>query len=126
MKKNTLKIVVILFLNFLLLSTITEAKPKRVEVEGEITDQNGKVWHYSGWIEFKLLPPTLTDYDIWVTDPNGIRYHFTGIVMVNSSDCTGHFYDEHCMYLTNEQGDIVNINTIPWLEIYEALKTHID
>jgi hypothetical protein len=86
------------------------AEAKRINVHGTIHDQNGGAWNYTGWIEFDICcPPALTHFDIWVTGPDGKRYHFTGMAAPGGQ---GNGWNISPLY--DDLGNLWPLNTIPW------------
>lgn len=55
-------------------STSAEAARRNINMTVKSTD--GTVWHIKGWIEFDVLPPKMTGWDVTVTNDKGGNWHF--------------------------------------------------
>ncbi len=86
------------------------AEAKIINVKQTIHDQNGGVWNFTGWIEFDICcPPALTHFDIWVTGPDGKKYHFKGMAAPGGQ---GNGWNISPLY--DDLGNLWPLNTIPW------------
>jgi len=63
----------------------SDAMAIRKEIDRYITADNGCRFHVTGWVEYGLFPPRVSDYDITLEGPCG-RYRFEGLV---TSDANG-------------------------------------
>jgi len=56
-----------------------------VEVNIYVTDQNGCEWHISGDISYSLFPPSISSFDVDVSDCHGNSWTFTGEAAPNET-----------------------------------------
>lgn len=57
---------------------VAPATKKKVNVDIDIKDSQGRTWHVKGWVDVSLSG--VKAYNIDITDPNGNTTHFEGTV----------------------------------------------
>lgn len=65
----------------------SDAMALRKEIDRYITADNGCRFHVTGWVEYGLFPPRVSDYDITLDGPCG-RFRFQGLVTSDESGTT--------------------------------------
>lgn len=58
---------------------VTNAKKSNINMA--VKDQHDCAWSITGWVEYSILPPKISDYDVWAVDCHGNKYHFTGMII---------------------------------------------
>ncbi|MDB4160749.1 hypothetical protein N9772_00090 [Bacteroidia bacterium] len=101
---------------------------RRVVVDGSITDSDGGKWSYKGWVEVGGWPLGLQHWDLWITLPDGSKYHFEGVAYDGggSGDNGGPRPLGYKSHLYDQTGDEVSLNLIPWGPIIQDIEATIN
>lgn len=104
---------------FFAMSFANEAFAKKIQIDITVTDSNGKTWVIKGWIEVDMCcPPSLEHWDVWVTDGDGNKHHFTGMAYQGGNGGnggqSGNGNTGYQMHVYDENGVEEPLDVIPW------------